>query len=497
MNRILTGTEMKLADRYTIEEIGIPSLVLMERAAYSIYEEIVDNITQRDQVLSVCGIGNNGADGIAIARILFQKGFSVSICLIGNLEKASEEFLVQYKIATALSIPVVQNVGDREYTVIIDSIFGIGLSREVQGIFRETIDEINRSGAFVVAVDVPSGICADTGIVYGTAIRAHMTVTFGVLKTGLVLYPGAEYAGEVVIKDIGIPEAAYPDSEYKVITYTKKDLTRLPKRNPYSNKGTYGKVLIIAGSENMCGAAYLSAKAAYRMGTGLVRILTVKENRVILQTLIPEAILTTYDSEKPDTEIIQESIDWAEYIVAGPGMGLQQTAKLLIEYSLQAGKPIVLDADALNFIAKHKELMKFYHDYVMITPHIGEMSRLTDRKIRDITDQLIETCKRYAEQHHIVCVLKDARTVVCDGLQSVYLNQSGNSGMATAGSGDVLTGIIAGLLAGGMNCFEAASFGVYLHGLAGDEAKLRKGEYALMASDIIEALSFQIIIGDE
>jgi NAD(P)H-hydrate epimerase len=271
-------------------------------------------------------------------------------------------------------------------------------------------------------------------------------------------------------------------------TYDENALEKLPKRPQRSNKGTFGQVLVVGGSVGMSGAAYFSAKAAYRSGCGLVRILSPEQNRMIYQTQLPEAVLTLYNNDAPDETTVKNAVCRATAIVLGVGLGTSETSKKLLKWTLEAANaPIVLDADGLNIISADKSLFKLAPEHTVITPHPLEMSRLSGLDITEITDDIAGTAERFAMSHNVVCVMKDANTAVSDGHRTM-LNVSGNSGMATGGSGDVLSGVIASLLAQGMHAFEAASLGVYIHGLAGDNAALRLSEHSVIASDIIDSL---------
>ena len=484
MNIVMDSVQAKAVDTYMIETIGIPSLVLMEKAAMAVAGTIMERVSTKERILCVCARGNNGADGVAVCRILVQHGYCAHCLLLGDESHSTEEMKKQVDIAGNVGVPLFNNVNLSEYTVIVDAMFGIGLSRNVEGVYANIIDEINQSKAQVFAVDVPSGINASTGAVMHCAVKSDVTVTFGVMKTGVLLYPGAEAAGEVILADIGYSENALQSIENPILFFEKKDLRLLPKRPADANKGTFGKVLVIAGSENMSGACYLSAKAAYMSGAGLVKILTAKENREILQTQLPEAILATYTGFS-DREL-EEQISWATSIVIGPGLGLSEEAKHLVTYVLNNAKvPCVVDADAITMLDEHEHIK--LKSNIVITPHLKEMSRFSQVSIKDMKEDLISFAKRSITNSSYVLALKDTRTVVTDGTRT-YLNISGNCGMSTGGSGDVLTGIIAAFLAQGMGCFEAACLGVYVHGLAGDTACDRKNKYSLMAGDIVTSL---------
>lgn len=503
MKYLATGKQMKAVDRYTIETVGIPSLVLMERAALWVAEEAGRLAGERGRVLCVCGVGNNGADAVAAGRMLALTGRRVELLIVGNPERATEEMKRQLSIAAGVGLTAScfedrarEMFQDRAgYDVVVDGLFGVGLTRDVGGIYAEAVECINSLEAAVVAVDVPSGIDADTGAVMGVAVQADVTITFGLNKIGIALFPGREYAGRVLVRDIGFPAQAYEAAGCRAFTYGPEDFSRLPVRPAGSNKGTFGKVLIVAGSAGMAGAAYLSGLAAYRMGVGLVRLLTVEENRQILQTLLPEAIMTVYDPcalEEGRAEAmtkLEEACNWASVVVLGPGLGRNSYVAALVEQVMaNVCGPLIMDADALNAVADLPYLTRYYTDNVVITPHLGEMSRLTGLEIPELKRDLAGAALGYAKTHGITCILKDAATAAAGPGGELYINSSGNSGMSTGGSGDVLTGVLAGLLAGGMEIWDASALGVYLHGAAGDRAKERLGERAMLARDIIEGL---------
>lgn len=492
MRYIADELEAKWMDQTTIRKMGIPSIILMERAALSVAEEVEAQIGSASNVLCICGCGNNGADGIAVARILKSRGISVAIYIPVMTKNPTEEWSLQKRIAENLEIPFINSLCVNEYTILIDAIFGVGLSREITGVYRECIQTMNESKLPIVAVDLPSGIHSTTGEVLGIAVHAQKTITFALEKRGTFLYPGKEYAGEVLVKDIGIPQEIFHEKTPKAFTYTETDILILPPRAAYANKGTFGKILLIAGSKNMSGAAFLSAKAAYKMGAGIVRIFTPEENREALQILIPEAVLVTYNKENWRV-LLAESIEWADVIGIGPGLGRNRAAEALVDELLKAEAMLpegrfVWDADALNILSERNEDYYFKHHNVIVTPHLGEMSRLMKMPIEKIKKDLISIAYSFSKQYNAVCILKDARTVVTGSREEVYLNSSGNSGMATAGSGDVLTGIVCGMLAMKIHIEQAAFIGVYLHGLAGDRARDRMGEYSLTATDLLDGL---------
>lgn len=494
MKYLLDHKEMKAVDMYSINTVGIPSLVLMERAALKVAEHLLGVITKKDKILAVSGSGNNGADAVAAARILFNMGYQTEVYLAVPSDRISDELKVQLNVAKNLNIPVyIREKPDlSDYDWLIDGVFGIGLSRNVEGFYAEVIDDMNRADAKICAVDIPSGIFADNGQILGCAVKADMTVTFGFDKIGMVLYPGALYAGELFVEDIGFAKDAGAQVKPKVTAMTGDDLKKvLPKRMPWSNKGTYGRLLVIAGKKNMCGASCLCAKAAYKMGTGLVKIAAPEQNRQIIQTLLPEAVLETYDSETLSRQWILKQLTWADAVVIGPGLGTGPETELFLQCVLEQTKPAVIDADGLNVLAKHTDWLKWRQCPVIVTPHLGEMSRLIQTPVEDISRHLIEVCEDFAKRYDVICVLKDARSVISDGKGHTCINLSGNNGMSTGGSGDVLAGIIGGLICGheDLPLWFMAAGGAYIHGLCGDEAKKVQGVYGLLASDIIQYMS--------
>ena len=549
---------MKAVDTYSIKHIGIPSLVLMECAALKVAAHVRTETKQNTRFIAVSGTGNNGADAVATVRILHNAGFETGVIFVGNQDHASEELIKQKEIIRNLNIPEynISNSLLTENDWLLDGIFGIGLTRPIEGAYAQAIAWMNESPARVCAVDIPSGIFADNGQVLGCAVHADMTVSFGYMKKGLMLYPGASYAGTVYIEDIGFARGALAAVAPKTAMLEPSDIqTLLPERRPDSNKGTYGKLLVIAGAVNTCGAAVFAGKSAYQTGVGLVKIMTPEENRVIIGQSVPEAILETYpvntntdDSkfyqtlkslgEKVDIskipgmgkkrsenkegifnqkndiyiEKIREQTAWADAIVFGPGMGKMPHVHRMLEFLLkEQTKPVVIDADGLNVLSEHLDWLEKHSCPIVITPHLGEMARLTGQSIPEIKAHLQETCESFAKKYQVTCVLKDARTMISDGKTLTWINTSGNAGMSTGGSGDVLSGIIGGLVCQmQLINFEnikpkqdnvdvkdsealltiTAALGVYIHGLAGDEAKKVCGTYGLLASDIIKYMKY-------
>ena len=323
----------------------------------------------------------------------------------------------------------------------------------------------------------------------GIAFQADMTVTFAFEKIGIMIYPGAAYAGKVVVKDIGIGKESLLEEKCTTYCLEKNDIFKVPKRLSYSNKGTYGKVLVVAGHKNMAGAAFFSGKAAYATGAGLVKVYTEEINRTIIQELLPEAVLETYEAKSEIEKTLLDSLSWASVVVAGPGIGTDEVSEHMIRIILENTEvPVILDADGLNIVSHHKEWLRERNMPLIVTPHLGEMARLTEKSIFDIQKQLLQVAGEFAKEYNVICVLKDARTVIALPDGTTFINTSGNNGMATAGAGDVLTGVIAGLLAQKMEPMQAAPLGVYLHGTGADWMVEKTGTYGMMAQDIIEGI---------
>lgn len=560
MEWLLDSRQMKSIDEYSINNIGIPSLVLMERAALAVKDRIVSlSFTAccaqalNLRVLCICGRGNNGADGLAVARLLSQAGFEAEIMLAGGDKEGTDEYETQRRIVKNMGLVHRNSVHMEEYDYIVDAIFGIGLSRNVTGVYRDIIENINQAKNAaphikIISVDIPSGISADDGKVMGVAVRADETVTFGYNKLGLVMFPGAGYAGNVTAADIGFADRGIADmnfadktvsmmnltKEYSqekgrrekygtataAYTYTIEDIKNIPKRRANVDKGKCGKILIAAGSKDMGGAACMSAGAAYRSGAGLVRVYTHADNREVLLGTVPEVIPVVYSDiyTDKDKEALRDSCRWADCIVVGPGLSCDDTACGILRTVLENadGKVVIMDADALNIVAADKDFRELVKNCakrrsqicvenhngaetcgcIIITPHVGEMSRLLGTDIAYIKENPVESAVTLANELSVICVLKDARTVVTDG-KHIYINTTGNSGMATAGSGDVLTGVMAGMAEAGFDTyFEAAAMAVNVHGVSGDMCRSRLGAYGMKAWDIIEQLPEVYKIGE-
>lgn len=489
MRYLPNGNWMQKADTRTIQEIGIPSLVLMERAALQAVEAMEQEKVDLRKVLVIAGSGNNGGDGFAVARLLYQKGNDVAVMFAGNEKSMSEECRIQRRITENIGIETFTELPEEEYTVIIDALFGVGLCRDITGSYAEVIDWMNRQTGWKIAIDIPSGISAATGQVLGTAFRADLTVSFQCEKLGTVLYPGQEYAGKTIAAEIGIDTAFYEKIPEICYTLDPEDLPELlPARKSDSHKGTYGKVLMITGSKGMAGAAYLSAKAAYICGAGLVQIYTHEQNRTILQQLLPEAIISTYEAYSEQE--LKSLLEWADAVCIGCGLGQSDISASLLRGTLTFGKvPCVIDADGLNLLASYKEyLLHNPGREIILTPHMKEMSGLLGCSVQELKKERFSMLNTFIAEYPVICALKDARTVVAGRNRRNFVNTAGNSAMAKAGSGDVLSGVITALLAQHMSAYDAAVTGVYLHARGGDEAQRMLGSYSVLAEDLIRGI---------
>ena len=487
----VNAAQMKAADQYTIQKLGVPSLELMEHAAQACVQVLEDEKVDLSHVCVVCGSGNNGGDGFAIARILQNNRYSVETFCVGNPEHYTEETQEQMHRLQECGGKITYGMPQEDsYSVVIDAVFGVGLSRKVEGRYRQVIEQMNRMRGTKFAVDIPSGLSATTGCILGCAFKADYTVTFQLKKIGLELSQGRTMAGRVIVPDIGISTDSICEDQ-EIVRTAGKDIYRkmLPDRPEDSNKGTYGRLLVIAGSKGMAGAAYLNAHAAYMTGAGLVRIYTSSDNREILQTLLPEAIVTTY--EEYNKEELLSLLTWADSVCIGSGLGMSRLSEKILKTVIEYVKvPCLIDADGLNLLAENKNyLNQMAERRFVITPHMKEMSRLTGTPVEELKADRIQILKDFISRYRITCVLKDSRTLIASEEKGMRMNLTGNSAMAKAGSGDVLAGVISGWMVQEKEAEDAAELGTYIHGLSGDLAKFEKGVYSVMARDLIEYIS--------
>lgn len=490
MKYLVTAEEMRRIENHTIKEIGIPAMILMERAALAASEAVENYCLGHPDAgrtaLVMAGVGNNGGDGLALARMLSEAGFCVAVWIVGEEAKASGQWCQQRKILEHYPVDFCSKPQKDEYTILVDAMFGVGLSREISGVYERAVETFNRLRGRKIALDIPSGVESDTGRILGkSSVTADETVTFGCCKRGLALYPGCLAAGKVTMADIGIPKAAFEENLPDMFALDESPKELLPERCPWGNKGTFGKVLLVAGSIGMAGAAVLAARAAYRAGAGMVKVITPAENREIIQMSVPEALVGT-------EEELMSCFGWADVIAIGSGLGKSGSAgRMLAEVLSGSSLPLLIDGDGLNLLAENPDIRQVLSEQgkggrsIVLTPHVGELARLLQKKIPEIQEDVAGCGRNLAMELQTVVAAKDARTFICKEGQPVCVNLSGSSGLATAGSGDVLAGIIAGLMAQGMSGYRAACVGAYIHGCMGDKAASEHGEHACMAGDLL------------
>ena len=493
MRYVTISEEMKTIEKYVIDKIGIPSLVLMERAALGISEIIKEKLWGKEKICIVCGCGNNGADGVAIARQLMEENCKVDVVVLGKEEKFSEEMKVQLSIYKKMGGRCFSEIPDKEYEIFIDAIFGIGLTREItEKTILKAIETINLSDAYIYSVDIPSGINADTGRVMGRAVKAHETVTFTCEKVGMCLHPGKEYAGKVTVHSIGIYKEWMDEHTIGHYAFSIEDWKKVLKEYPAGHKGTYGKVLVIAGNNEISGAALLCAKAAMKCGAGMVKVLSNDKTLDVIRTALPEAMMEALDESEMIPEIIKKAIKWADVIVCGPGIGTDNEAYKKVEAVLRdfpSGKKLILDADAINLIAQNSELKELTKGVknIAYTPHMMELERLTGNDMDSLKTDLDYVMKSRVCDEGGIYVCKDSVTRVYGKDKPVFVNTAGNSGMATAGCGDVLAGMIAAFVArNGVDFYDGIVGAVSMHSFSADMAARKIGKNSLMAGDIIE-----------
>lgn len=526
--KVATSQEIREIDRIAIDDYGIPSLVLMERAGLAVFR-IASELYPENRFLVLSGWGNNGGDGLVAARELHNHGKKVKVIILSTENELSTDCKAQYKTALKFGVPVEfrNSLTSRDLhgSTVIDAVFGTGLSRPVQGKIARIFEFINSSDVPVVSVDIPSGISADTGEVMGTAIKANYTVTFGLPKRGHFLHPGRQYSSKLFVEDIGFPTKLITSEAIKVSLTDRQTVSSLiPPRPIYSHKGNYGHALVIAGSKGKTGAALMTAKACLRSGSGLVTLAVPESLMEVFQGRVTEEMTLSLPddgsgmiSSKAIDVILNFAAQKVDVIAIGPGIGVSHdTEKVVAELIQRSTIPLVIDADGINSIAfsvergAWSEILRKAKAPIILTPHSGEMARLLkgSNKLRAIRDESreknsllvthyslqiieknrIDTAIAFSKETGAYLVLKGVPTIVASPDGNAFINTTGNPGMATAGSGDVLTGIISSFLGQGLSPIDTCRLGVYLHGLAGDVAMSNKGEHALIASDIINFL---------
>ena len=472
--RILTGTQIRGIEEYAFANLGFKADELIEKAAFYVFQEVKKSLAgiPCPYVVLVCGKGNNGEDGRVVSKMLTQTGISNKIYDSYNI---SEELLKE----------ITEDLENAD--IVVDGIFGTGLSREITGNTLELISTINKHSKLIISIDIPSGVSSDNGEILGVAIKADKTLSFQCPKLGEFLFPGAEMIGELLIRDLGLPLDLIDNmsKEYFLID-DKLVRETVKKRMRNSHKGDFGKVLIVAGSYGMAGAACLCANAALRAGAGLVRIAGADEIVNVLQCLVPEATCIS------KAEVLRV-LDYYTSIVIGPGLGIsKENRELLIGILAEYKGILVIDADAITMLKDQIELIKTTKAQVVLTPHEGEAARILGIDSSEVKLNRINSCEKLVKVTGANIILKGSVTLVGTKDGKIYFNNNGNPGMATGGSGDVLAGIAGSLGAQGISFEKLAQVSVYVHGLAGDLAAIEKGEYGLIASDIVNNVAFAI-----
>ncbi len=505
--KLLTAQQMRELDRRAIDEAGIPGMVLMENAGRGAADLLCARFGDLfpGPVLVLCGKGNNGGDGYVLSRYLTNRGWRVRTLILAPREEIAGDAALNLGILTRsggelTSAPDESAIGaalasQGDVRLAVDALFGTGLTSEVRGHYRQAIDWLNGRNLPVVALDLPSGVDADNGRIHGAAVRAQLTVTFAFPKVGHVIFPGAGCVGELALVDIGIP-AAWTEQVPEGVALVDAAAARrlLPARPVTGHKGTFGHLLVLAGSTGKSGAAALAAEGGLRAGAGLVTVAVPRSEQPVLAAKLTEAMTAPLAETGGAVGLAAwEGLEalWAgkQALALGPGLGTaRETTALVRRLVEQCPLPLVVDADGLNALEGHLEGLAAREAFTVLTPHPGEMARLTGRTVAEIEHDRIAAARDFAQAHRVVLVLKGARTVTALPDGQVRINGSGNSGMASGGMGDVLTGLIGGLLAQGLAAPEAAPLGVFLHGLAGDRLADRLGDAGLLATDLLREI---------
>ncbi|MCR4694362.1 MAG: NAD(P)H-hydrate dehydratase [Pseudobutyrivibrio sp.] len=489
MKAILSSAEMKACDKNTIEKHGLSSGLLMERAACTAADYIREKYPEADKLSILCGPGNNGGDGVALGRILFLRGYDINIQVIGDEDKFSQGLKDEIQIAKSYDINITYGFNPAFFyhtDLLVDAMFGIGLSRGLTGEFLEAANYLNKSDIRVLSLDIPSGYSSDNGKCLGQAgVQADDTVTFSYMKKGLVLGECKEACGNVFLSDAGI----YLDDDSDCAKLLDDSiLEKIPQRSLTSNKGSNGKVLVIAGSKGIYGACYLSAKAAMVSGAGMVKVYTHTVNLDSLRLSLPEAMYTGYESF--DKDQLTFLLDWADVVLIGPGLGSDHVSREILQATLSSATcPLVIDADGINILSEDLSLLERHgKDFPLIlTPHLKEMERLCGKAASDINYSMEETAKEFVDRYPCTLLLKNHTSLIASRA-GVFYCTSGNQALATAGSGDVLAGITASLMAQGLETTDCACAAAYIHGKAGSLAAKELGIKGVLASNIISRI---------
>lgn len=505
--KVVTAHTMQETDQRAMREFNVPGIRLMENAGRVCVEEILGEFGPQGQAVVLAGRGNNGGDGYVIARLLTQKGWSARVIILAEREQISGDAAVNLeKLPAGIAVYCTQEGqlsalhSDEIFKadVIIDALLGTGLRSDVSGIYREAVELLNASGRPLVSVDIPSGIHGTTGRVLGDAVRAHLTVTFAFAKLGLILYPGAEYAGRLVVADIGIPGELMESAPGYDFQDEDTVSPLLQRRDRQAHKGVFGHCLIIAGSSGKTGAAALSANSAVRAGSGLVTLAVAESIHSILEIKTTEAMTVPIPDggsgvlSSSAFPALEKLLAGRDAVALGPGLDRRPGTVALVHKLVETiSLPLVIDADGLNALAEDMSVLRRKKSQqLMLTPHPGEMSRLLGTSIPDVEAIRISLAQEFARDYGVYLVLKGARTVIASPGGAAVINGSGNPGMASGGMGDVLTGILVSLLGQGYCAWDACRLGVFIHGYAADLVAADKGEIGINAGDVQEKLPY-------
>ncbi len=483
---LYTAQVVRELDRLAIEQCGIPGLTLMTRAGEGVFRELRRRWPRARRIAVVCGVGNNGGDGFVVARLAYAAGMSVTVAVLGDAAHLKGDAQLAYAAMTAAGLTAAVFSAEflRRADVVVDALFGIGLDREPRGIYLEAITAINNNTVPVIAVDIPSGLHTDTGAVLGAAVRARVTVSFIGLKQGLFTGQGPGYCGEIVFDDLAVPSDIYNRlAPTALLTADDELAARLPCRDRGAHKGRHGHVLIVGGDVGMAGAARMAAQAAARVGAGLVSIATHPHHAAFCAAVQPEIMCHAV----ADGHDLRPLLQRASVVAVGPGLGSTAWGKGLFDTVLDSGLPLVVDADALNLLAQDATRRKNW----VLTPHPGEAARLMKMSVAEIQSDRFAAVRALVARYDGVVVLKGAGSLIAGTAGPVAVCAAGNPGMATGGMGDLLTGVIAGLIAQGLSLLEAARLGVHLHARAGDAAA-RDGERGMLATDLLPELRYWV-----
>ena len=486
--QILSNQQMRMVDTLAVQDYHIPSIVLMEHASMGIYQKLQAEIPKDSRIVIVCGVGNNGGDGLALARLLYIGGYQVAYALVEQMVH-SEDALKNLKMVEALKIEKVSSC--EGYDVIVDAIFGTGLSFSVEGNAKFWIEQINASEAKKISVDIPSGIGSNTGEILGCAVKADITYTIARGKIGLYIYPGSSYVGKVEYIDLHVPNELFEAyDEYHLID-KEYACIHLPKREAHSHKGSYGRVLAIGGSRTMSGSITMAIQAALRSGCGLmtaaipISILHILQTSILESMWIPLLDRNGFVSKDGISSI--QNIHNYDAILIGCGLGRNGDVIDYVKKVMDSHVPCVIDADGLVAL-KVLKAMYVSREHVILTPHLKEFADFMDVSLQEVIENRMQYVDMFTKMYpNWTLVLKSETTIIAHG-NKVYINTSGNNGLAVGGSGDVLAGIITGLLAQCKDCLSASTVGVFIHGYAADELLKNKSVYSILPTDIINEL---------